>query len=113
MNEVAKISATDEAWETGQLGDSAEHAKAAEAGSSKRIDDMLELQMISIRLPKTMIDDYRYIAKREGLKYQTLMKQALQRFVVAEMKLIADTMEKDQRERLMANDQPRRRAVCG
>lgn len=112
MTKATKIPGTDEAWETGLLGESAEHAKPAPAELEARIDEMLDLQMISIRLPKAMIEDYRYIAARAGLKYQSLMKQALQRFVVAEMKLIATGMEKEQHDRMVAQDQPRRRAAC-
>jgi len=110
MSEVVKVPSTDEAWDTGALGDSAENAKQAPAQIEARVDELLDLQMISIRLPREMIDDYKYLSKRAGLKYQTLMKQALQRFAVAEMKCIADDMEKqDQRARSIAQDQPRRR----
>ncbi len=110
MAKVVKVPSTDEAWETGALGDSAEHTKPAPEGSDARVDELLDLQMISIRLPKAMIDDYRYIAMRAGMKYQTLMKQALQRFAVSEMKQIADDMDKqEQRARAIAQDQPRRR----
>ncbi len=34
------------------------------ASLESRLDEMLDLQMISIRLPKAMIEDYRYIVAR-------------------------------------------------
>lgn len=76
-----KISGTDEAWDSGDLGRSAEHAKAAPAGLEAAIDASLGLQSISIRLPKQLIDVYRLMAAHHGIGYQPLMRDILQRFV--------------------------------
>ncbi|MBJ7314109.1 CopG family antitoxin [Rugamonas sp. CCM 8940] len=85
----AKIDGTAEAWETGQLGRDMQHAKPAPQVLEAQIDESLGMQMISIRLPKDLIDDFKKIAECRGVAYQPLMREALQRFVAAEYKLIA------------------------
>ncbi|TWG93563.1 hypothetical protein L599_001200000230 [Luteimonas sp. J16] len=47
------------------------------------------LQMISIRLPKALIDDLKYFAEREGLGYQPLIRRILVRWASHEYKLVA------------------------
>ncbi len=47
------------------------------------------MQMISIRLHKELIEDFKKIAEFRGIGYQPLMRDALQRFAAAEYKLIA------------------------
>lgn len=42
------------------------------------------LQLISIRLPKDLIDDLKLIAKDQGMGYQALTREVLKRFVAAE-----------------------------
>jgi predicted DNA binding CopG/RHH family protein len=85
----AKIDGTAEAWETGQLGRDVAHAKPAPQALEAQIDESLGMQMISIRLPKDLIDDLKKIAECSGAGYQPLMREALQKFVAAELKLIA------------------------
>ena len=46
------------------------------------------MQMISIRLPKSVIDDFKVIAQLEGLGYQPLMRTALVRFAECEAKRV-------------------------
>lgn len=77
------------AWETGALGQDAKHAIAAPAALSQQVDDALGLQMISIRLPKELIEDFKTIAQFHGLGYQPLMRDALKRFAEGEFKKIA------------------------
>jgi hypothetical protein len=84
-----KIEGTAEAWESGQLGRDAAHAKPASKALAQQIDDALELQMISIRLPKELIEEFKMIAAYHNLGYQPLMRDALKRFASSEMKLIA------------------------
>jgi hypothetical protein len=50
------------------------------------LDDALGLQMISIRLPKKLIEDLKLIAKKEGLGYQPLMRRVLLRFAEQEFR---------------------------
>ncbi len=77
------------AWDNGEFGHSAEHAVAASANLDAEIDDALGLQMISIRLPKKLIDDLKLIAKKEGLGYQPLIRKVLIRFAHAEFRSMA------------------------
>lgn len=77
------------AWESGELGFSAEHAKPVSKEHQAAVDDALELQMISIRLPKSLISDLKLIAEKEGLGYQPLMRRVLMRFTAAEFRNMA------------------------
>lgn len=43
-----------------------------------------KMQLISIRLPESLINDLKNIGKVEGLGYQTLTREVLRRFVEAE-----------------------------
>src|SRR6185295_1987665 len=83
-----KTSASAEAWETGELGQQEEHVVKGGAAASKGLDDALDLQLISIRLPKKLINDLKIIAKLEGIGYQPLIRQLLMRFVTAEKKRV-------------------------
>lgn len=95
MSKIGKITQTDEAaWESGPLGKSEEHAKPFEEPIEADIDNSAQLQMISIRLPKYVIDSFKFIAMRnKNIGYQTLMRQILHRFVVAELKNISTEMQ--------------------
>lgn len=84
-----KIVGTAEAWENGELGRSAEHAVAAPPGTAQQIDDALGMQMISIRLPKELIEDFKLLAQVNNQGYQPLMREALKQFAQAELKKLA------------------------
>jgi predicted DNA binding CopG/RHH family protein len=81
------IEDTDEAWDDGTLGRSAEHAVRSKL-KCEDLDEMLEMQSISIRLPKSLIEDFKLIAGYHGNNYQPLMRQILKRFAAAEIKTI-------------------------
>ena len=83
-----KIPDTEEAWETRQLGADEAYVAAAEPAepADAAIDAALELQPISIRLHKSLIEDFKIIAGMNGLGYQTLMRQVLNRFADCEKK---------------------------
>jgi uncharacterized protein (DUF4415 family) len=87
--EARKIESTPEAWEEGRLGRDAVHAKAAPEEVQALVDESLGLQMVSIRLQKDLIEDYKKIADFRGVGYQPLMREALKRFVDAEFKKMA------------------------
>ena len=98
-------------WDNGTLGQSAEYAKISEALDEVMIDEALELQSISIRMPKGLLDDLKRIATIHSTGYQPLMKQVLQRFVTCEMKqILRDTADKAkarsviESEKLMSNE---------
>lgn len=84
----AKKPGTAEAWEKGELGENAGSAKVASADTTRAINDALGLQMISIRLPKSVIEDFKVIAQIEGVGYQPLMRIALTRFAECEAKRV-------------------------
>jgi hypothetical protein len=56
--------------------------------ASQAIDEALALQLISIRLQKSLIEDFKFIATLNGIGYQPLMRQILKRFVDSEKKRI-------------------------
>ncbi|MBB1362121.1 hypothetical protein H5125_08155 [Shewanella sp. SR44-4] len=85
-----KIESTIENWENGTLGNDEAFVEIATDITSREVDDMLALQMISIRLQKSLIQDLKDLATRNGLGgYQPLIRRVLERFVEAEMKMIA------------------------
>lgn len=84
----AKKPGSAEAWNSGELGENANSAKVASAETTQAINDALGLQMISIRLPKSVIEDFKVIAQIEGVGYQPLMRTALVRFAECEAKRV-------------------------
>ncbi|MDD5034102.1 MAG: hypothetical protein PHE55_05030 [Methylococcaceae bacterium] len=81
----------DEKWDSGELGQDEASTKAINLSLEQQqaIDDSVALQMISIRLPKSLIEDYKFLGDFHGIKYQTLMRQILARFADSEMKDMA------------------------
>lgn len=88
MSNMAKIPASDEAWDRGELGREEAFVEKADGAVQKHIDRSLELQLISIRLQKSLIEDFKFIATLNGIGYQPLMRQILKRFVDGEKKKI-------------------------
>lgn len=86
MKKQVQIEGSSEAWESGELGLDENYVEAAESIDEVAFNEALELQMISIRLQKSLIEDLKMIAKLNGLGYQPLMRQILQRFVDGEKK---------------------------
>lgn len=83
-------------WENGELGDSEEFdrpstmakelKKLLNGVSEDSLDDCAKpkMQLISMRLPTTLITDLKNIGEIENLGYQTLAREVLTRFVEAE-----------------------------
>ncbi len=88
MVSETKIEGTSEAWESGELGQDEQYIKIAKEIKQDALDESLDLQMISIRLQKSLIEDMKMIAKLNGLSYQPLIRQILTRFVECEKKQI-------------------------
>jgi uncharacterized protein (DUF4415 family) len=86
---ATKIQSTSEDWENGRLGRDEAHAQSAPHELTRQVDESLGLQMISIRLQKELIEDYKRIAEFYGVGYQPLMRDALKRFAEAEFKKMA------------------------
>lgn len=79
---------TEEAWLSGELGRDEEFAAVAPGDAESIINEHLDLQPISIRLEKSLIEDFKLIAAMHGLGYQPLMRQTLKRFADCEKKRI-------------------------
>lgn len=88
MKANAKKPGTIEAWENGELGANLESAKVTSEKRTEEIQEAAGMQMISIRLPKSVIDDFKVIAQIEGIGYQPLMRTALIRFAECEAKRV-------------------------
>lgn len=86
MSTHPKITASDDAWDKGSLGRDEAFVSVAQNVDERSIDEAMELQLISIRLQKSLIDDLKLIAKLNGLGYQPLVRQVLKRFADCEKK---------------------------
>ena len=100
-----KIPATDEAWDEGELGRDNAFVRKAGDNIEAQIDDALELQMISVRLQRSLIDDLKSIATINGIGYQPLMRQILKRFVDGEKKkILMDRVAEQIRTKTLASE---------
>lgn len=90
MKTETKIESTEEAWDDGTLGASAQHVARAPVEMESAVDSALGLQAISIRLPKQLVDAYRLIAAHHGIGYQPLMRDILQRWVKEGLKEVLE-----------------------
>src|SRR5258708_4744559 len=97
MANTDRFHASIEAWESGALGRDEKHVKQADASAEVALDDAMEMQMISIRLQKKLIEDLKSIAKHNGIGYQPLIRQLLTRFVISEFKKMINDSIAEQR----------------
>lgn len=108
MTKADKIVASDEAWDEKKLGEDFEHAEVATDDFEALIDGALELQSISIRLQKSLIDDFKAIAALNGIGYQPLMRQVLNRFADCEKKrILRERVNEVEEQRRMAKEEQR------
>lgn len=75
-----------DAWDNRELGASIEHVEVASDEEMAAFNDALSLQAISIRLQKKLIADLKSIADNYNVGYQPMIRDLLQRFVIAEKK---------------------------
>lgn len=103
MSKTPRIPGSDEAWDEGLLGREEQFVAVDNGADIADLDAGLELQLISIRLSKSLIEDFKAIAQIHGLGYQPLMRQALHRFAEGEKKMLlqatASEHVKNQRQR--------------
>ena len=76
MNNTHNIT-PDEAWDNRELGATESFVRKASPEHEKSLDDKLDLQIISIRLQKSLIDDLKSLASEDGLGYQPYVRQLL------------------------------------
>jgi len=81
QNKEKELLAEAEEWETGKRGS---HSTLATDEDEANLDEAMELQMISIRLPSSVIDALKAKAKKEGIGYQPYTRQLLIRSLQAE-----------------------------
>ena len=75
--DIERLTADAELWESGKLGNSAKHVRVISEEEGRAIDNGLGLQLISLRLSKQLIGQFKELAKLEGIGYQPLIRQAL------------------------------------
>lgn len=75
-----------EKWENGDLGMSADSVQISEDSDS--LDSALGMQLISIRLEKKLIANLKRIAAHHNVAYQPMVRDLLNRFATAELKLM-------------------------
>ncbi len=83
-------------WESGELGRSDEHAELVDPAVGMALDDGMGLQLVSIRLQRSLIDMLKSIAKYRGVAYQPLIRDLLNRFAISELQQIAYELQKQQ-----------------
>lgn len=106
MEAEKTILGSDEAWENGSLGNSEANAVPLSDVKQKEMDlaieDSLGLCPISIRLERSLIEDFKNIATINKIGYQTLMRQALKRFAECEKKRLIGMMAAEMEARMEA-----------
>lgn len=112
MSDTPKIHDTDEAWDEGELGRDERFVKRVEDCDEKVVDESLGLRMISIRLHKSLIEEFKLIAAIHGIGYQTLMRQSLTRFARGEMKRIARDVADGLKGKELVHSPPKTRKVA-
>ena len=102
MKKFEKYTDAAEAWEpesNAALGQDEKYVKKASAEYEVSLDNALELQMISIRLQKSLIEDLKTIANANGIGYQPLMRDVLSRFARSEIQnIMRDTIARQKLE---------------
>jgi uncharacterized protein (DUF4415 family) len=68
-------------WENGELGADENSVRVSEQGTGERIDEGLGLQMVSMRLPKDVVEKFKVLAKKQGLGYQPFIRQILMNYL--------------------------------
>ncbi|MFA7336335.1 MAG: hypothetical protein WC028_06085 [Candidatus Obscuribacterales bacterium] len=85
---MTKAKPNSDKWETRELGNSLEHAKVVPAELELEMDDALGLQLVSVRLQKSLIKDLKALATKEGLGYQPYLRQILTKHVSSQKSVV-------------------------
>ena len=73
-NKEQELLSESQEWETDKRGS---HSTAATDEDEAALDDAMALQMISIRLPQSVVEKLRTMAKKEGIGYQPYTRKVL------------------------------------
>jgi predicted DNA binding CopG/RHH family protein len=95
MSNQPQLSPVEEsdAWDTGELGRDEKYVKRSSAEDEASVEAALDLQLISIRLQKELLEQLKFIAKYHGIGYQPMMRDILCRWARTEMLNIASQMK--------------------
>ena len=69
----------DNRWDIGELGRDEKYVKSVETTPEKQkaLDESLGLEMVNIRLPVNVIEEYKKLAEKTKRSYISLMRQVL------------------------------------
>ena len=73
-NREKELLAEADEWESGKRGS---QSVAVTDEDEAALDQAMELQMISIRLPQSVVEKLKTLAKKEGIGYQPYTRQVL------------------------------------
>ena len=105
MKDADKLVVDAEAWEHGTLGQDEQFAVRANKEAEEALNEALGLQMISVRLQTSLIEDLKFIAKINGIGYQPLLRDALCRFARNEKKnIMMEMLERKHLENALENN---------
>jgi uncharacterized protein (DUF4415 family) len=71
----------DAAWDSRHLGADETYARVSVQGTENRLDEGLNLQMISMRLPQDAVEKFKVLARQHGLGYQPFIRQILMKYL--------------------------------
>lgn len=108
-----KIENSPEAWEDGSLGRDEEYVRVSRNVDDAALNEAAGLQPISIRLQKSLIEDFKMIAEIHGIGYQPMIRQVLKRFADSEKKRILREKAAEFREPGKDQGEPGSKAVRG
>ncbi len=98
-------------WENQTLGADEAYVKRSSKEMEQALDEELNLQLISIRLSKALLQDLKFIAKAHGIGYQPMVRDVLSRFAKNEVRqIIHDSNERLRLEQEQAELQSQQKA---
>lgn len=84
---IDQILSDDAEWgPTGQMGNNEAHVEASSDDERSAVDESVGMQMISIRLQRTLLRDLKAIAEMHGIGYQPMIRDLLNRFAISEIR---------------------------
>lgn len=102
---VNKTQGSIENWEERNLG-ADENFVGIDEDFNISFDDAHDLQLISIRLSKSLIENYKFLANLNGLGYQPLMREVLKRWADCENKKLARDLAEESSSKDKNEDAP-------
>jgi len=79
--DIERFDEDSELWDSKKLGASEEHARPASEEQQHALDEATGLQLLSIRMPKVLIEQVKQLAKIEGIGYQPYMRKVITQHV--------------------------------